>query len=78
MLPRRSVRRDGRGGRRAGRNQPEGQRAVQAVDPSTSVTHANLAIMEQRYKDMLFEALTQRQFAQQTQLTSVQTLVTSV
>ena len=50
MPPRRSVRRGGRGGRGVGRNQregqPEGQLAIQAIDPTAPVTQADLVTME--------------------------------
>ena len=73
MSPRKSVRRGGRKGIGAGRNQSEGQPAVQAADRTTSVTLAKLVAMKQRYKDFLFKTLAKRQLFQQTQTTSIQT-----
>ena len=67
LSPQRSVHRGGRGVRGARRNQPEEQPAVKRVDPTTPATHANLAAMEQRYKDLLFEVLAQRQLVRQSQ-----------
>ena len=85
MSPHRSVRRggrEGRGGRGAKHNQPEGQSegqpAVQVVDPTAPITKADFAAMEQRYRDMLFEALAHNQPAQQTQTDFVQTPTTGV
>ena len=55
MPPRRGARRGGRGGRGrgAGRVQPEVQPVVQAPDPAAPVTHADLAAMEQRFRDLI-------------------------
>lgn len=84
MLPCRSVHRGGIGGRGAGRNHPAGQPeaqpggqpgeqpTVQAVNPTAPVTQADLAAMEQRYRDLLFEVMAQRQPASQTQTALVQ------
>ena len=78
MSPRRSVHRGGRKGRGVGRNEPEGQPIIQAVDPTAPVTHVYHAAMKLRYRDLLFEALAQRQPVQQTQAASVQTPATGV
>ncbi|KAA0067065.1 gag protease polyprotein [Cucumis melo var. makuwa] len=73
MSPRRGARRrGGRGGRGAGRTQPEEQPAVQAANPNAPVTQADLAAMEQRYQDMLQAALAPFLATQQTQATPVQ------
>ena len=72
------VRRGGRRGREVIRNQPKGQHAIQVVDPTAYVTQADLAAMEQRYIDLLFEALAQQQPVQQTQIALVQTPATDV
>ncbi|KAA0043071.1 gag protease polyprotein [Cucumis melo var. makuwa] len=55
MPPRRGARRGGRGGRGrgAGRVQPEVQPVAQATDPTAPVTHADLAAMEQRFRDLI-------------------------
>ncbi|KAA0066456.1 pol protein [Cucumis melo var. makuwa] len=57
MPPRRGARRGGRGGRGrgAGRVQPEVQPVAQAPDPAAPVTHADLAAMEQRFRDMIMQ-----------------------
>ncbi|KAA0053234.1 DNA/RNA polymerases superfamily protein [Cucumis melo var. makuwa] len=57
MPPRRGARRGGRGGRGrgAGRVQPEVQPVAQAPDPAAPVTHADLAAMEQRFKDLIMQ-----------------------
>ncbi|KAL0537248.1 hypothetical protein IC582_026223 [Cucumis melo] len=57
MPPRRGARRGGRGGRGrgAGRVQPEVQPVAQAPDTAAPVTHADLAAMEQRFRDMIMQ-----------------------
>ncbi|KAA0047001.1 ty3-gypsy retrotransposon protein [Cucumis melo var. makuwa] len=57
MPPRRGARRGGRGGRGrgAGRVQPEVQPVAQATDPAAPVTHADLAAMEQRFRDLIMQ-----------------------
>ncbi|KAA0031890.1 uncharacterized protein E6C27_scaffold218G00070 [Cucumis melo var. makuwa] len=66
MPPRRGARRaGGRGGKGAGRCQPEEKPVVPPVDPNAPVTQANLAAMEQRYQDMLQAALAPFLAAQQ-------------
>ena len=58
MPPRRGARRGaGKGGRGVGYTPPEEQLAVQAVNPTASITQADLAAMEQWYQDMLQAAL---------------------
>ncbi|KAA0035365.1 ty3-gypsy retrotransposon protein [Cucumis melo var. makuwa] len=61
--PRRGARRGGRGGRgrEAGRVQPEVQPVAQATDPAAPVTHADLAAMEQRFKDLIMHMREQQQ-----------------
>ncbi|KAA0056044.1 ty3-gypsy retrotransposon protein [Cucumis melo var. makuwa] len=63
MLPRRGARRGGRGGRGrgAGRVQPEVQPVAQATDSAVSVTHADLAAMEQRLRDLIMQMQEQQQ-----------------
>ncbi|TYJ96586.1 gag protease polyprotein [Cucumis melo var. makuwa] len=63
MPPRRGARRGGRGGRGrgAGRVQPEVQPTVQAIDPAAPVTHADLAAMEQRFRDLIMQMREQQQ-----------------
>ncbi|TYK14844.1 gag protease polyprotein [Cucumis melo var. makuwa] len=63
MPPSRGARRGGRGGRerRAGRVQPEVQPVAQATDPAAPVTHANLAAMEQRFRDLIMQMREQQQ-----------------
>ncbi|TYK02834.1 gag protease polyprotein [Cucumis melo var. makuwa] len=74
MLPcRGACRWGGRGGRGAGRIQPEEQPAVQATDPTAFVTQADLAAMEKRYQDMLRDALAPFHAAQQASIAPVQT-----
>ncbi|TYK22884.1 RNA-directed DNA polymerase-like protein [Cucumis melo var. makuwa] len=57
MPPRRGACRGGGRGRGAGRMQPKKQPVVQAANLTASVTQAELAAMEQRYQDMLRDAL---------------------
>ncbi|KAA0067427.1 gag protease polyprotein [Cucumis melo var. makuwa] len=61
--PRRGARRGGRGGRGrgAGRVQPEVQLVAQATDPAAPVTHADLAAMEQRFRDLIMQMREQQQ-----------------
>ncbi|KAA0062300.1 gag protease polyprotein [Cucumis melo var. makuwa] len=67
MQPHRRARRGGgKGGRGAGRTQPEEQPAVQVANPTTPVTQVDLAAMEQRYQDMLRAALAPFHAVQQT------------
>ncbi|KAA0036867.1 gag protease polyprotein [Cucumis melo var. makuwa] len=63
MPPRRGARRGGRGGRGrgAGRVQPEVQPVAQATDPAAPVTHADLAAMEQRFRDLIMQMREQQQ-----------------
>ncbi|KAA0055430.1 gag protease polyprotein [Cucumis melo var. makuwa] len=63
MPPRRGARRGGRGGRGrgAGRVQLEVQPGVQATDPAAPVTHADLAAMEQRFRDIIMQMREQQQ-----------------
>ncbi|TYK00165.1 histone H2B.3-like [Cucumis melo var. makuwa] len=75
MPPRRGARRGGREGRGAGRTQPEEQPAVQTANPTTLVTQADLAVMEQRYQDMLHATLAPFHAAQQNQTALAQTQV---
>ncbi|KAA0063829.1 ty3-gypsy retrotransposon protein [Cucumis melo var. makuwa] len=73
MPPRRGARQGGgRGGRGAGRGQPEEQPAVSVVDPNAPVIQEDLAVMEQRYQDMLQAALAPFLAAQQNQTTLIQ------
>ncbi|TYK19751.1 uncharacterized protein E5676_scaffold3861G00050 [Cucumis melo var. makuwa] len=62
----RGAHRGRRRGRGAGRTQPEEQPAVQAANSIATVTKADLAAMENRYQDMLRDALTPLHIAQQT------------
>ncbi|KAL0536183.1 hypothetical protein IC582_025122 [Cucumis melo] len=68
MPPRRGARRGGRGGRGrgAGRVQPEVQPVAQAPDPAAPVTHADLAAMEQRFRDMIMQMRKQQKPASPT------------
>ncbi|KAA0034778.1 gag protease polyprotein [Cucumis melo var. makuwa] len=68
MPPRRGARRGGRGGRGrgAGRVQPEVQPVAQAPDPAAPVTHADLAAMEQRFRDMIMQMREQQKPASPT------------
>ncbi|KAA0041881.1 gag protease polyprotein [Cucumis melo var. makuwa] len=63
MPPRRGARRGGRGGRGrgTGRVQPEVQPVAQATDPAAPVTHADLAAMEQRFRDLIMQMREQQQ-----------------
>ncbi|KAA0042480.1 pol protein [Cucumis melo var. makuwa] len=63
MPPRRGAHRGGRGGRGrgAGRVQPEVQPVAQATDPAAPVTHADLAAMEQRFRDLIMQMREQQQ-----------------
>ncbi|TYK07887.1 gag protease polyprotein [Cucumis melo var. makuwa] len=63
MPPRRGARRGGRGGRGrgVGRVQPEVQPVAQATDPAAPVTHADLAAMEQRFRDLIMQMQEQQQ-----------------
>ncbi|KAA0037320.1 gag protease polyprotein [Cucumis melo var. makuwa] len=63
MLPRRGARRGGRGGRGRGerRVQPEVQPVAQATDPAAPVTHADLAAIEQRFRDLIMQMREQQQ-----------------
>ncbi|KAA0025367.1 gag protease polyprotein [Cucumis melo var. makuwa] len=63
MPPRRGARRGGRGGRGrgAGGVQPEVQPVAQATDPPGPVTHADLAAMEQRFRDLIMQMREQKQ-----------------
>ncbi|KAA0054268.1 gag protease polyprotein [Cucumis melo var. makuwa] len=63
MPPRRGARRDGRGGRGrgAGRVQPQVQPVTQATDPAALVIHADLAAMEQRFRDLIMQMREQQQ-----------------
>ncbi|KAA0067808.1 gag protease polyprotein [Cucumis melo var. makuwa] len=63
MPPRRGARRGGREGRGrgAGRVQPGVQPVAQATDPATPVTHADLAAMEQRFRDLIMQMQGQQQ-----------------
>ncbi|KAL0536812.1 hypothetical protein IC582_025774 [Cucumis melo] len=68
MPPRRGARRGGRGGRGrgAGRVRPEVQPVAQAPDPAAPVTHADLAAMEQRFRDMIMQMREQQKPASPT------------
>ena len=68
MPPRRGARRGGRGGRGrgAGRVQPEVQPVAQAPDPAAPVTHADLAAMEQRFRDLIMQMREQQKPASPT------------
>ncbi|KAA0039038.1 ty3-gypsy retrotransposon protein [Cucumis melo var. makuwa] len=61
--PRIGARRGGREGRGrgVGRVQPEVQPVTQATDPAAPVTHANLAAMEQRFRDLIMQMREQQQ-----------------
>ncbi|KAA0056703.1 gag protease polyprotein [Cucumis melo var. makuwa] len=63
MPPKRGARRGGRGGRGrgAGRVQPEVQPVAQATDSTAPVTHADLAAMEQRFRDLIMQMREQQQ-----------------
>ncbi|KAA0042188.1 pol protein [Cucumis melo var. makuwa] len=63
MPPRRGARRGGRGGRGrgAGRVQPEVQPVAQVTDPAAPVTHADLAAMKQRFRDLIMQMREQQQ-----------------
>ncbi|KAA0062822.1 gag protease polyprotein [Cucumis melo var. makuwa] len=63
MPPRRSARRDGQGGGGIGAGcvQPEVQPVTQATDPTVPVTHADLAAMEQRFRDLIMQMRKQQQ-----------------
>ncbi|KAA0033196.1 ty3-gypsy retrotransposon protein [Cucumis melo var. makuwa] len=63
MPPRRGARRGGRGGRGrgAGRVQPEVKPVAQATHPGAPVTHADLAAMEQRLRDLIMQMREQQQ-----------------
>ena len=64
--PCRGTPRGGREAKVARRTQPEEQPIVQASNPTAPITHADLTVMEQRYQNMLREALAPFQAAQQT------------
>ncbi|TYK23791.1 histone H2B.3-like [Cucumis melo var. makuwa] len=66
MPSRRGARRGGKGDRGVGRTQLEEQPAVQAANPTATVTQADLAAMEKRYQDMLRDALAPFHAAKQT------------
>ncbi|KAA0065875.1 pol protein [Cucumis melo var. makuwa] len=68
FVSRRGARRGGRGGRGrgAGRVQPEVQPVAQAPDPAAPVTHADLAAMEQRFRDMIMQMREQQKPASPT------------
>ena len=66
MSSRRGARKGGRRGKGAGRTQPEEQPTVKMANPTAPVTQADLATMEQRYQDMLRDALAPFHAAQQT------------
>ncbi|KAA0063101.1 gag protease polyprotein [Cucumis melo var. makuwa] len=63
MPPRRGARRGGRGGRGrgAGHVQPKVHPVAQATDPAAPVTHADLAAMEQRFRDLIMQMREQQQ-----------------
>ncbi|KAA0062433.1 gag protease polyprotein [Cucumis melo var. makuwa] len=63
MPPRRGARRGGREGRGrgAGRVQLEVQPVAQATNPAVPVTHADLAAMEQRFRDLIMQMREQQQ-----------------
>ncbi|TYK04863.1 gag protease polyprotein [Cucumis melo var. makuwa] len=63
MPSRRGARRGGRGGRGRGAEcvQPEVQPVAQATDPAARVTHADLATMEQRFRDLIMQMREQQQ-----------------
>ncbi|KAA0059581.1 gag protease polyprotein [Cucumis melo var. makuwa] len=63
MPPRRGTRWDGRRGRGRGARcvQPEVQPVAQATDPTALVTHADLAVMEQRFRDLIMQMREQQQ-----------------
>ena len=58
MQPQRDARKGSRKGIGVACNQPKGQPAVQVADPTAPITHADLVLMEQRFRDMLTETLT--------------------
>ncbi|KAA0058332.1 gag protease polyprotein [Cucumis melo var. makuwa] len=60
MPPKRGVPMGGRG-RGARRVQPEVQPVAQATDPAAPVTHADLAAMEQRFRDLIMQMREQQQ-----------------
>ena len=62
MPPKRGVPMGGRG-RGARRVQPEVQPVAQATDPAAPVTHADLAAMEQRFRDLIMQMREQQQLA---------------
>ncbi|KAA0032423.1 gag protease polyprotein [Cucumis melo var. makuwa] len=68
MPPRKGARRGGRGGRGrgAGRVQPEVQPVAQAPDPAAPVTHADLAAMEQWFRDLIMQMREQQKPASPT------------
>ncbi|KAA0061618.1 ty3-gypsy retrotransposon protein [Cucumis melo var. makuwa] len=68
MPPRRGARRGGRGGRgrEVGRVQPEVQPVAQAPDPAAPVTHADLAAMEQRFRELIMQMREQQKPASPT------------
>ncbi|KAA0040379.1 gag protease polyprotein [Cucumis melo var. makuwa] len=68
MPPRRGARRGGRGGRGrgAGRVQPEVQPVAPAPDPAAPITHADLAAMEQRFRDLIMQMREQQKPASPT------------
>ncbi|TYJ97732.1 gag-protease polyprotein [Cucumis melo var. makuwa] len=57
MPPRKGARRDSRGGRGRGAGcvQPEVHPVAQATDPAAPVTHADLAAMEKRFRDLIMQ-----------------------
>ncbi|KAA0041948.1 gag protease polyprotein [Cucumis melo var. makuwa] len=63
MPLRRGTRKGGRGGRGrgAGRVQSRVQPVAQATDPATPVTYADLAAMEQRFRDLIMQMRKQQQ-----------------
>ncbi|XP_050940455.1 uncharacterized protein LOC127149320 [Cucumis melo] len=63
MPPRTGARKGGRGGqgRGAGRVQPEVQPVAQATDPAAPITHADLAAMEQRFRDLIMQMREEQQ-----------------
>ncbi|KAA0057694.1 histone H2B.3-like [Cucumis melo var. makuwa] len=67
--------RGGKGGKGAGRTQPEEQPAIQAANPTAAVTQADLAAMEKRNQDMLRDALAPFHAAQQTPIATSPALV---
>ncbi|KAA0062273.1 uncharacterized protein E5676_scaffold313G003760 [Cucumis melo var. makuwa] len=75
MSPSISAHRGGKGDRGARHNQPEDHSILQTVDPTAPITNADLVTMEQMYRDMLTEALTQFQPVHKTQPALVQALM---